>query len=200
MLFLILQKKVYDKALRVILLLLVVGFFFELVNNQLSSVGQNTTHTVNIFTLVETLALLYFFQQILRSNAVKKLIRISAALFSIAWVVFFSLYGRSKILESILPLEAIGVIALSIYFFYEQVNSPDTTFVYTKSRFWVVIAYLIYIAGTFFLILYFDSLPRAQQKEYYVLNNIFLILKTILLSIAILMKDKPTDRQKFQLT
>jgi hypothetical protein len=109
-------------------------------------------------------------------------------------VVFFIQFGQTKNLEAIVPVEAITIIALSIYFFYEQLTSPDTPLVYMQARFWVVIGYLIYTAGTFFLTLYFDSLPRAVMKEYYVINNAFLIVKTILLSIAVFMKEDENQR------
>jgi hypothetical protein len=180
--------------------LIFIGFVVDLINNRLSGHGRNTNAIVNIFALVETLFLLHFFSKILLTDLVKKLIKVSAVIFSVAWLIFFVLYGKSKILEAILPVEAITIIILSIYFFYEQMSKPESPIVYMQARFWVVIAYLIYTAGTFFLFLYFDSLPLEKQKELYILNNGFLILKSILLSIAIFMKDNKSTRTKFQLT
>lgn len=179
---------------------MLIGFLVDLINNKLSGQGQSTISTVNIFAFVETLFLLYFFSKILLTEVVRKIIRISAVLFSIFWLIFFFLYGRIKILEAIIPVEAIAIISLSVYFFYEQMSKPDTPMIYMQAEFWVVIAFLIYTAGTFFLTLYFDSLPTNEQQEFYIINSGFLILKTILLCIAIFMKDNISTRKKHQLT
>lgn len=49
---------------------------------------------------------------------------------------------------------------------------------------------MIFLAGTFFLNIYVDSMisSKAFEKQYVLINSSFLILKNILLSIAMLMK------------
>lgn len=199
LLYLRLQKRIRDKVIRVIFWLLVVGFFTDLLNNYISSKSESTIYIANIFTLVETQFLVYFFYRILRSKLVKKVLLISAALFTVFWAMLYVEAGQSQHLKSIFAVEAIGIILLSIFYFYEQLSFPDTPFVYMQPRFWVVTAYLIYTAGTFFLFLYLDSLELHLQRQYYLLNSLFLIFKTILLSIGMFMTQK-LPKKKFKLT
>ena len=122
-------------------------------------------------------------------------------LFVSSWLYFFLKSGTVSYLEIPNAVEALTLICLSIFFFYEQLRKPDTAFLYTVPRFWLVSGYLIYIAGTFFLFLYMDYLSLDEQKKYFIhLNSFFLILKSIMLSIGMLMKTKVTERTKFQLT
>jgi hypothetical protein len=194
--YLILQKRIQDKVIRVIFWLLVVGFFIDVLNNYISSQSKSTVYIANLFTLIETQFVVYFFYKILHSPVAKKITIISALLFIVFWAVLYVKEGQDHHLESIFAIEAIGIISLSTYYFYEQLKVPDTPFVYMQPRFWVVTAYLIYTSGTFFLFLYLDSLELDLQKKYYLLNSVFLILKTILLSIGMFMTKK-TEKKKF---
>lgn len=200
LLYLLLLRRIQDKVIRVIFWLLVIGFFTDALNNYISSEGRSTIYIANIFTLIETQFVVFFFYKILHSPLAKKIIAISAGLFFVFWAILYFREGHIHLLESIFAIEAIGIISLSVYYFYEQLKVPDTPFVYMQPRFWVVTAYLIYTAGTFFLFLYLDSLELDLQKKYYLLNSVFLILKTILLSIGMFMTKKLPEKKKFQLT
>lgn len=67
--------------------------------------------------------------------------------------------------------------------------------IYTSINFWIIIAFLIYLSGTFFLNIYVDSMisSKAFEKQYVLINSSFLILKNILLSVAMLMKPDKLD-------
>jgi len=76
-------------------------------------------------------------------------------------------------------------------------------FIYSETMFWVVSAYFIYCAGTFFLFLYVGFLPKNEQESSYTLNSLLTITRTILLSIALITNDpkspyidKKTKKQK----
>ncbi len=83
-------------------------------------------------------------------------------------------------------IENILILSAVIYFYYEQILKVSVLNIFSQPQFWVVTAYFIYFAGTFFLILYISSLNHKEQGQYYVMNYIFTIIRTILLSIAML--------------
>jgi hypothetical protein len=66
-------------------------------------------------------------------------------------------------------------------------------FVYYNKKFWVIIAFFLYFSATLFLYIYFSTLSTEQLTSYWVINNIFEILKNILFSVSFIMKksDKP---------
>jgi len=157
--------------------------------------------TFNIFILLETLSLYIYFYQILFQKYIKRII-IGLLVFFIAyWSLKFIKSGQTLALYSCLKVENISILILAIYFYYEQIIKINSVFIYREPRFWVVSAYLIYLAGTFFLLLYLPFFsPQDRLKFYGVLNSIFIIIRTILLSIAMFMKTNHPIRQKFKLT
>jgi hypothetical protein len=120
--------------------------------------------------------------------------------FVIYWGFEFITKGRHDFLDACTTVENISFLALALYYYYEQVIKASSPLVYQEPRFWVVTAYLIFIAGTFFLFLYIPSLHRGEELKYYVLNYVFLIIRTVFLSIAMFMKHNNLPKQKFTLT
>ncbi|HSU51602.1 MAG TPA: hypothetical protein VLJ41_13450 [Segetibacter sp.] len=86
---------------------------------------------------------------------------------------------------------------VATYFYYEKIFLLNEPLIYDNTTFWVVSAFFLNAAGTFFLLLYISTLPSKEDQEgYYNLNYVFTILRTILLSIAMLMKNTSLDNQK----
>lgn len=69
--------------------------------------------------------------------------------------------------------------------------------IYSSINFWITISFLIYLAGTFFLYIYADSMLSNPvfRKQYYIINFSFNILKNVLLGIAMLMKPNKNINQ-----
>ncbi len=95
-------------------------------------------------------------------------------------------------------LESIIIILLCIYYLVVQIKGSNSLFVYSSSNFWIIITFLIYLSGTFFLYIMTENMAKSKsfQNQYVVINSVFNILKNILLSIAMLMKPTPTNIQK----
>jgi len=121
-------------------------------------------------------------------------------------VIFFilfslSLYVFSKESSSfsslIAGVECVLIIAMCIYYFFDQLKDPNTLMIYSSVNFWIVIAFLIYLSGTFFLYIYADSMMNDPSfiKQYIIINSSFNILKSILLGVAMLMKPNQTPNQ-----
>ena len=84
--------------------------------------------------------------------------------------------------------ENISMFLLALVYFYEQVISINTPFIYKEPYFWIVSAYFIYFAGVFFLFLYIPYLTNVEVGHYYWLNYVFTIIRSFLLSIAMISK------------
>jgi len=78
-----------------------------------------------------------------------------------------------------------------LYYFYEKLQETNSLLIYTTQDFWIIIAFLIYLSGTFFLYLYAENTLQDKQFQiaYATINSSFILLKNVLLSIA--MSKKP---------
>ncbi|MDB5200276.1 MAG: hypothetical protein JWO92_2239 [Chitinophagaceae bacterium] len=88
---------------------------------------------------------------------------------------------------------------MCIYYFFDQLKQPNTFLIYSSINFWIIISFLIYLSGTFFLYIYTDSMIKDKGfiRQYIIINSSFIILKGILFSIAMLMKSNKPNNQTF---
>lgn len=144
-----------------------------------------------LFTIVEYSFFCYFIYLILPKDLVKKslfYIWIGFLLFAIVDYIFFS---KPREWDSIVSgIECIIVLSICIYYLYSQVKGSNNLLIYSTFNFWVVIAFLIYFSGTFFLYLMADRMMAnpSFQKIYFIINISFNILKNLLLCVAMTMK------------
>lgn len=84
---------------------------------------------------------------------------------------------------------------MCIYYLIVQLKGLNNLSVYSTSNFWVIITFLIYTSGTFFL--YIMAANMIQDKhfrvQYIIINSAFNLLKNILLAIGMLMKPSPVN-------
>jgi hypothetical protein len=192
---LIFKKRINDKSFRVIFFLLSFGFLCDLLSLYLQWQHKENFVIYNLLILIEGVSLGIFFYQILSAKLIKRLLLVIGFGFISYWLYNFFSVATGGYIESGVTIENICILAFAIYYYYEQIIKLNTTFIYSQPRFWVVSAYLIYIAGTFFLLLYLPSFSSKDQEKYYVLNYVFVIIRTILLSFAMVMKtDKPPSK------
>ncbi len=87
-------------------------------------------------------------------------------------------------------IESIIIILLCIYYLFTQIKGSNSLVMYSTFNFWVVITFLIYFAGTFFLYILAESMRNniAFRNEYFIINIAFNILKNMLLCTAMTMK------------
>ncbi len=92
-------------------------------------------------------------------------------------------------------VEAVLIISMCIFYFFDQLKRPDSILIYTSFNFWIIISFLIYLSGTFFLNIYADSMITSATfiKQYILINSSFAILKALLLGVAMLMKPEQTN-------
>lgn len=150
----------------------------------------------NVYQLAESISLYYFFYLIIKNVAIRKIILFLSILYIIFWMFSLFKFGNKSYFSGCTNFENMTVLGLIIYYYYEQIIIINSAFIYAESTFWIITAFFIYIAGTFFLYLYIPSLDLLEQERYYVLNYIFTIIRTVLLSVAIFIKPGFTKIEK----
>jgi len=153
------------------------------------------------FTLVEY----SIFSFIIGSNIRKQSIRKAILYISIAFIVFTSFYNvltNFKKIDSIpIGIETILILLFSFYYLYEQMNDTSNLFVYSKYQFWIVIGFMIYLAGSFFVYIFASGLNNEILNQYWFFTNIFYFLMIILFSISLFVfskKAKNTNPTNFR--
>ena len=149
----------------------------------------------NVGLLLEACSLYYFFLLALISPVIKKVVLAVSSAFVLIWLFYIFQIGKHQYFNVCNTIENITVIIFCLIFYYEQIVKTNALDFAEKPLFWVVSAYFIYCAGTFFLFLYIASLSRQDQLRYYnIINYVFTLLRTTLLCIGLLINStKKTD-------
>jgi hypothetical protein len=113
--------------------------------------------------------------------------------YTIFYVIFTSLAGDSLTIDSIqIGIETIIILVFAYYYLYERMNDANTLFIYNTYPFWVVIGIVLYLSGSFFVYIFAGFLTEDEIRRYWVITNIFSIVKSILFAVALLIHAKPT--------
>lgn len=186
---------------------MVTGFIADAYADYLRTLQEQNFLPFNIWTLLETILLYYFFYTVLRLKVFRTCIKILAVLFPIIWTIYFckpgiygGLSGIIDYLDNAVTVQNASVIVLCIFYFYEQISAPEPIVVYNKTIFWIVTSYLLYSAATLFLFIYLRSMAQEEQIKYRAINSFSNVFKFILLTIAMLMKDEQSRRKHFELS
>ena len=167
----------------------IVGFLFY--KNHISR-----EYLYIIFTVVEYCFFALFFYYIVRDKLVKRFLPFIVLFFIIASILDVAIITNESFTSGV---QAVLILIMCIYYFFYQIKKPNSFLIYTDLNFWIIISFLIYVAGTFFLyIIHENTTPtRAFLKEYAIINFSFNLLKNILLSIAMLMKEEKITPTNF---
>ncbi len=203
--FLLYKFRSREKGLRVI-------FYYILycVLNEGLSVYLQTTHSSKIYilfsfyTVAEFSFFCLFYYYIISSKKVKKIIIPIWASFALFSITDFFFVNRMDDFDSIaVAIASIIIILLCAYYLFMQIKGSISLQIYSTSNFWIIITFLIYLSGTFFLYLMTEAMKTNDsfQKQYIYINSSFNILKNVLLSIAMLMKPaeaKPEKKRNYE--
>ncbi len=147
----------------------------------------------NIFTVIEFGFFCYLIALAINIKKFNKILAGTFILFVILAIINFVATSAESITSPLDGIKGIFTIGLCIYFFYSQLKKADSFLLYTTQRFWIIIAFLIYVAGTFFLYLLAQSQMENEvfKINYAIINSSFIIIKNILLCIAMTMAPPP---------
>jgi hypothetical protein len=188
--------------LRAIFIYGIIGFCNDITLDRLGSHPEYNTLTYRFlytFTVLEYLLFAYF----LYASLQKKVARNLLAGISVAFVLFNVVHAFTSKVDTYedtpipLVIECIIILSFSIYYFFEQIRSPQSLFLYSISSFWIIVGFLLYLSGSFFLFLVSESLPLEERDRYWFINFIFNIIKNIFFSIAMIIKENKNPYPTF---
>lgn len=195
--YFIFRKKNNSRELRAICYYSIYSFINDALSYYLfvlqNSKNSNGYVLYNLFTIVEFGCFCYLIAIAINNKRLNKILTGTFILFSILAVANYFLTDSDSITSPIDGIKGVFTICLCIYFFYNQLKGYDSSLLYTTQRFWIIIAFLIYVAGTFFLYLLAENRIKDKgfQVNYFIINSSFIIIKNILLCVAMTMAPPP---------
>lgn len=186
-----------------LVIVLGAGISFVIVNILDNSIYSVTPELEPILFSLLTIWEYSFFSYFLFLSVEDAILKRIIVLTSIAFIIFCIIHRITSTYTPIdsLPIgiETIIILSFSFGFLYEKMNDPKTLFVYNDYRFWIVLAFMIYLAGSFFIYIFANQIPRSDLPRYWIFTYIFYVIKNILFSIAILIfcfqKTEKTPRR-----
>ena len=152
---------------------------------------------LSLFTVVEYTLFSLFFYYLSDNKRFKSVLLIISILFYALAITNFLVLGKYKNFDSVpATAEAFLIILYCIYYFFDQLNKPQITFIYLTFQFWITIGIFIYVAGTFFLFVQYSILSENERTSFWIITLISNILKNILFSISFIIPSKPSDSNK----
>lgn len=190
--FLLFKLHSKEKSLRVIFLYVLYCVFNELLTYYLHVVHPESIFIFfALFTVAELSFFCLFYYYILPNDKVKKFIFPTWLCFILFSLIDFFLINKMAGFDSFTSgLQSILIIGMCIYYLFLQIKGSTNLHIYSTSNFWIIITFLIYLSGLFFLYILTETMinDKAFRNLYMYINSIFNILKNVLLSIAMLMK------------
>jgi hypothetical protein len=62
-------------------------------------------------------------------------------------------------------------------------------FIYNTSMFWVILGFLVYLAGSFFIYTFVDEIDRSDIRKFWFITFIFNTIKNLFFSIAFSLRE-----------
>jgi hypothetical protein len=154
---------------------------------------------LRLFTIVEGLLLILYLHIVIKSSLAKNLIK--ASLFVFIGFAIFDLFSNKDLdtFDSIpTAVECIIILGFSMFYFYEQLKNPQSLFLYSTPNFWIVVGFIIFFAGNFFLFIYAQSNSNSKEFDdmFGVINVILAFIENILFLIAFIIARKESKSIK----
>lgn len=189
------KKSRSNKALWVIILYSIYIYLTDLGLLYLDHI-QSRVFLYSSFTFFEYLFFVCALFIFIKNKIFKKIIIAISILFT-AFIIIYNLSTKIQGIDSIpIGVEAILILVFSFYYLYEQMKDTESLFIYSRSSFWIVLAMVLYLAGSFFIYIYASQLPDDAVARYWIFTNVFSILKNIFFTIAIIINSKHSVKKR----
>ena len=168
----------------------------EIVGYSLHLKHLSTEFLYEIFTIIEFCFFCAYFYFVVHHRIIRKYLSLLSGIFILAGVVDHYYILKESYTSG---LQAVLILAMCIFYFFEQLKSPNSFLIYNSISFWIINSFLLYVAGTFFLYIMAENMvaDKIFRKQYIIINDSFNLVKNILLSIAMLMKEDRKNNNYF---
>ena len=140
-----------------------------------------------IYTLIEGALFVIFLHSVLRIRTFKNIILLLAALnfaYGIGSLATEPDLSVDYYNLKFAAIEEASIILLCIFYYYEQLNNPEVTFIYELKEFWPVTAYFFLTVSTLFLFIA-ASILGASIGDYWPINQTATTIKCLILLIGL---------------
>lgn len=162
---------------------LISAFFLTKI---IQSISNKEYLSYRIFTIVEGLSFMTIFYTIISSTKIKKIIPILVSIFLI--ISLFDLSQTNAESFDSLPtvVECLILIALSIFYFYEQLTDSSSLFLYNTANFWIIVGVILFFSGSFFVFIYAQNNAHLPgfNTTFKLIMGISSLIENILFLIA----------------
>ncbi|MFN2440168.1 MAG: hypothetical protein ABR503_13280, partial [Chitinophagaceae bacterium] len=143
------------------------------------------------YTIFEYTVFAYFIFFSIRNPFFKKLMKILSVFFAV-FIFSYYTFGRVQSIDSVpIGFETILILIYSFYYFHEQLNDINsTTLIYYQPSFWIIVGFMLYLGGSFFIYIFANNLNNTQLDQYWFLTYLLYILKSILFFIGLMFYAK----------
>jgi hypothetical protein len=139
---------------------------------------------LSAFTLIEYTAFSFVLYSVIDNRIFRAIILASSVVFYV-FVIYYFLTTKNNTFDSLpASLEAILIVAFSIFYLFDQMNKPQVIFIYQEPNFWFVVAFILYFSGTLFLFIQASNLSKEVRDNFWKINLFLMIIKNILFAIA----------------
>jgi len=190
--YLLFKRNDKKNSLRVILFYVLYCIFNEGMSFYLQSIQSEAFLILFYsFTIIEYSFFCLFIYLVVPKGLLKNLIPVLWFGFIAFEFIDLVFINKGKGFDSIATgIEYIIIIFLCVCYLFVQLRKANNLLIYSTFDFWVIITFLIYFSGTFFLYIMAEGLRHSLifRQQYTIINASFNILKNILLCVAMTMK------------
>ena len=196
--FLLFIKKIKEKSIWVIAIYSLYSFINNYTILEKVKVNANVDLLLYFVTLFEFLLFATILIFILDNRIIKKLI-LFIALIACSIYIYCIIAKKLVGFDSIpISVECTIIILFCLYYFYEQLTSPEVEFIYTSYKFWIILGLLLYLAGSFFVFVFAADLSISERDNYWPIIYGCGIVRNILFAIAVYLSTRPQDEEPYQ--
>jgi hypothetical protein len=193
--FLFFKKRKIEIQLLLLMIYCVADSLINLISTYTTSY-QVDYYLYGLFTLIEYCVFTFFIITNVRTKKFQKLVIYISAAF-ILFNIYHTIFSNHRGLDSIpIGIETILIFVYCFYYLYTQMNIVQDTFIYNKYQFWIIVGFMVYLGGSFFIYIFFNILDRKIVLEYWFLTYVFYIIKNILFAIGISLCGKEKQSKK----
>lgn len=178
----------YERPLLLILTYSLLFFSCNIIDvSGFIDTSQSRKVFYGLITLFEySLFSLFLFLSI-KNLKVRRYIFILSVLFLVFLPIHISTASMKRIDSIPIGIETLLILLYASFYLFEQMNDPKVLFIYSKYQFWVIIGFMLYLSGSFFMYIFANQIPHEKILEYWFIIDIFLMVKNLCFSMALIL-------------
>jgi hypothetical protein len=182
--------------LKVILLYIACAFVADsLLIHYYYDQSKISFYIVSLFTVAEYTLFTIYVYSLLKKRILRAILIVCSFLFWVSSIIFFLNSSSSKFDSITASLVSLLILGYSIFYLYEFLTDPELPIIYESPHFWIIIGFMIYCAGSFFLFLNVNFMSQIVIKDAWKINLVCNVLKNIFFTVAFIIPKNTTPTQ-----